>query len=164
MLYFKPCPKAGKRSNAAPKRLKRSPIKPGRTKFNEFGANPFKTYRRRYSDAQVLAMAMKRRAERFANPTAAEIAFSTMLTRLGIKHVREKIILNGDRFVLLDIWLPKWNLVVELEWPVSRQSKNVRPRPVNVACARTRHESRPLCEPGRVQRKSRIADHGDVGT
>jgi very-short-patch-repair endonuclease len=32
-----------------------------------------------------------------------------------VKFEREKIVLNGDRFVLLDLWLPKWNLVLELD-------------------------------------------------
>jgi very-short-patch-repair endonuclease len=50
-----------------------------------------------------------------ANPTAEETAFWAILINLGIEHIREKIVLNGDRFILWDFWLPKWNLVVELD-------------------------------------------------
>jgi very-short-patch-repair endonuclease len=114
-LHFHPCPKAGQRPKAVPKPLKRSPVKPGKSRFKEYGANPFKVYHRRYTDAQVMAMALRRRAERLANPTPAEESFALILHSIGIKHEREKIVLNGDRFVLLDFWLPKWNMAIELD-------------------------------------------------
>jgi very-short-patch-repair endonuclease len=63
------------------------------------------------------------RQQRLRNPTAAEEAFAGILNRLGIKFEREKIILNGDRFVLLDFYIPSVKLVVELDGAQHRGQK-----------------------------------------
>jgi|HubBroStandDraft_2_1064218.scaffolds.fasta_scaffold971511_1 very-short-patch-repair endonuclease len=46
-----------------------------------------------------------------------------MLSRLGIKFEREKIILNGDRWVLLDFFIPSVNLAIELDGSQHRDQK-----------------------------------------
>ena len=55
------------------------------------------------------------RQKRLANATPAEEAMAEILTRLGVKFEREKIILNGDRWVLLDFLLPSVNIALELD-------------------------------------------------
>jgi hypothetical protein len=53
----------------------RKPLNPGRkktparSKFKEFAANPLKSYRRRFTDAEVMAKAIECRRERLASPT-----------------------------------------------------------------------------------------------
>jgi hypothetical protein len=46
-----------------------------------------------------------------------------MLSRLGIKFEREKIILNGDRWVLLDFFIASVNLAIELDGSQHRDQK-----------------------------------------
>jgi very-short-patch-repair endonuclease len=79
---------------------------------------------RRRSDAEVLAKAQECRRERLLNPTIAEEVFSGILVRLGVKFEREKIILNGDRWVLLDFFIPAVNLAIELDGSQHRLQKN----------------------------------------
>jgi very-short-patch-repair endonuclease len=38
-----------------------------------------------------------------------------ILRRLGVNPEREKIILNGDRWVLLDFYIPSVKLAIELD-------------------------------------------------
>jgi very-short-patch-repair endonuclease len=98
------------------KPLKRSKKRPAaRAKFREFGANCTKAYRRRYSDYEVTCQAEVCRQRRLENATPAEEAFGAILTRLGVKYEREKVILNGDRWVLIDFFIPSVNLAVELD-------------------------------------------------
>jgi hypothetical protein len=63
-----------------------------RSKFKEDGADPLKSYRRRFSDYQVICQANVCRQARLKNRTDAELAFEEMLNRLGIDHEREKIV------------------------------------------------------------------------
>lgn len=114
-------PKLGKKPKKAPKPLRRSRIKPGRTKFAaDFGDG--KRCRRR-SDADVLKMAQIRRLERLSSATPAELAMDGILRSLGVKFEREHIVMNGDRFCLLDFWLPRWNLVLEIDGSVHLNQK-----------------------------------------
>lgn len=111
------------------KRIKvRKPLKRGkkklaaRRKFKGFD-NITKHYRRRYTDYQVMCQAEVCRQKRLANPTPAELEMSSILTILGIKHERERIILNADRFVLIDIFVPSVNLAIELDGNVHRHQQ-----------------------------------------
>jgi very-short-patch-repair endonuclease len=110
-------PKAGKKP-----RRKRKPLA-ARRKFKEFGANCTKTYRRRFTDYQVMCHAEACRQKRLADATPAELEMAAMLRRLGIPHEREKIILNGDRWVLLDFFVPSVNLAIELDGSHHRGQK-----------------------------------------
>ena len=112
-------PKPAKRAKKAQKLLQRkTPLKrttkpiANRAVFREWGKNCTKTYRRRFTDAEVLAKAHEYRAQRLANATPAEEALDAILRSLGIKFFREWVVLNGDRFVLLDFWLPTVNLCI----------------------------------------------------
>jgi len=96
-----------------------------RLKFKEFGANPTKTYRRRrYTDYQVMCQAGACRQRRPENATEAEEAFAEILKRLGVCFERERIVLNGHRWVLLDVWLPGLNLAIKLDGAGHRLQKN----------------------------------------
>jgi very-short-patch-repair endonuclease len=110
-------PKLGKKARNKPKRLA------ARRKFKAHGDNPFKCYRRRYTDYQVMCQAEVCRQKRLANATPAEEAMDEILTRLGVKFEREKIILNGDRWVLIDFFLPSINLALELDGEGHRLQK-----------------------------------------
>lgn len=67
------------------------------------------------SDFEVIQYALQMRQERLTNPTRAETALSQILRDLGIAHEREKIFLNGDRFILADVYLPGYNLTIECD-------------------------------------------------
>jgi very-short-patch-repair endonuclease len=110
--------KGGKKPKKKPKRLA------ARRKFKAHSDNPFKCYRRRYTDYQVMCQAEVCRQKRLANATPAEEAMAEILTRLGIRCEREKIILNGDRWVLLDFFIPSVNLALELDGEGHRLQKH----------------------------------------
>lgn len=80
---------------------KRKPIA-RRSKFKAHGDNPLKTYRRRFSDYTVMCQAESARQARLRDRTLAELAFEEILVKLGVSYETEKIIQNGDRWVLLD--------------------------------------------------------------
>ncbi len=86
-----------------------------RAKFKEFGADCTKTYRRKFSDAGVLAHAEECHRKRLADPSPAEQEMTAVLSRLGVKFEREKIILNGDRWVLIGFFIPSVSLEIELD-------------------------------------------------
>ena len=111
LLFPKP-----KRKPKLRKPLKRSrkAIK-ARAKFKAHGDNPFKNYRRRFTDYQVMVRAEISRQARLRNPTAAELAFAEMLDGMRILYEREKIFLNGDRFILADFYFKAHKLVIELD-------------------------------------------------
>lgn len=50
-------------------------------KFKAHGDNPFKNYRRKRNDAQVMAHALKCRAERLMSRTKAELALAELMDR-----------------------------------------------------------------------------------
>jgi very-short-patch-repair endonuclease len=102
-------PKLGKRPKQRPKRIATKSV------FKAHGANTLKTYRRRYSDAQVMAKAREYRMQRLMNRTAAEMAFCAILDGLGVLYESEAIFLNGDRFVLIDIFVRSAKLAFELD-------------------------------------------------
>jgi very-short-patch-repair endonuclease len=82
-----------------------------------------KSYRRRYSDAEVVAKAEECRRERLHDSTPAEEAMDAILRRLGVKFEREKIFLNGDRWVLVDFYVASVKLVIELDGQQHRLQK-----------------------------------------
>src|SRR5689334_14836600 len=106
MLLF---PKLGKR----PKKKRKPPAR--RRTFKEHGANPLKTYRRKLTDYQVMIQAEACRQARLRDPTPQELEISHFLTQYGIKHDREKIWLNGDKWVLTDIYIDAVKLVIEID-------------------------------------------------
>jgi|ERR1039457_588691 very-short-patch-repair endonuclease len=111
LLFPKP-----KRKPKLRKPLKRSrkAIK-ARAKFKAHGDNPFKNYRRRFTDYQLMVRAEISRQARLRDPTAAELAFADMLDGMRILYEREKIFLNGDRFILADFYFKPQKLVIELD-------------------------------------------------
>lgn len=98
--------KTGKRPKKKPKRLAL------RRTFKAWDGG--KRCRRR-SDAEVLQKAQECRRKRLSDPTPAEVAMQGILHSMGIQFIREHIVQNGDRFILIDLWLPKWNLAIELD-------------------------------------------------
>lgn len=96
--------------------LKRGKKLRSRRKFKS-ESNPLKTYRRKFTDYQVMIRAEICRQRRLADPTQAELAFAQILTNLNIPYTREAIIQNGDRFVLIDFLcvLPAGDTRVALE-------------------------------------------------
>jgi very-short-patch-repair endonuclease len=112
MLFFpKPV-----RKKKAPKPLKRSrkPIA-AKAVFKAHGDNVFKTYRRRYTDGQVMAKAREYQLERKRDMPAAQIVFNVMLDDLRVLYESEAIMLNGDRFILIDAYVKSAKLASEID-------------------------------------------------
>lgn len=95
-LYFIPCPKSVKPAKAKPK-----PI-PTKSKFKSHNNDPTKSYKKKRTEAEVLAYAQVCRQTRLSNPTPAESAFADILLSMGIAFEREAIFVNGDRHILCD--------------------------------------------------------------
>jgi very-short-patch-repair endonuclease len=112
MLLF---PKTFRKKKPA-KRLKRS-YKPiaKRTVFKAHGDNPLKTYRRRFTDYQVMIRAEVARLARLRNRTSAEMAFCSILDDMRVLYESEKIFLNGDRFILVDMYVKSSKLALEVD-------------------------------------------------
>lgn len=70
---------------------------------------------RRFPDGEVLRRAREKQLERLSRPTEGENALAAILTRLAVGYEREKIVQNGDNFILLDFFLGKWKLVLEVD-------------------------------------------------
>ncbi len=85
-----------------------------RSKFKDC-TNVFKPVQRKRSDMQVRCMGEACRQTRLADPTEAETAFADILASLSIAYEREKFIQNGDRFILVDYYLPQHFLAVEID-------------------------------------------------
>ena len=100
---------------------RKTPIKRRRTrirkrgKFKAFAANPLKKYKRKRTDDEVMQYALQCRQERLTNRTRAEMVFAELLDRLRIPHELEKIMLNGDRCVLLDAFVPSAMIAFEID-------------------------------------------------
>lgn len=75
---------------------------------------------RKFTDYQVTIRAEICRQAHIENPTEAEQAFAEILRNEGIKFTREKIILNGDRFILCDFQLDGQNIVCEIDGGVHK--------------------------------------------
>jgi len=86
-----------------------------RSVFKAWGDNPTKTYRRRFTDYQVMIRAQICRQARLRNRTRAEIAFSELLDSIRILYESEAVFLNGDRFILADFYFKSHKLVIELD-------------------------------------------------
>lgn len=112
MLMF---PKPTKRPKRKPKPLKRSRIKPGRSKFEAHGENPFKQYHSSYSTAEIDLWAEQKAEERRRHPTPEEAAIEEILMQHGIKYEREKIWPNGDHPVFSDFYLPRHFITLEID-------------------------------------------------
>jgi very-short-patch-repair endonuclease len=93
---------------------RRKPIR-AKGKFKASGANPFKTYRRKRTDAQVLAHAQQCRTERLQNRTKAEMRLCELLDAEYILYEVEKIFLNGDRHIATDVYIKSALLAVEVD-------------------------------------------------
>lgn len=117
MLLF-PKPK-GKPKLRKPLKHRRTPIAT-KSVFKAFGSNTTKTYRRRFTDSQVIAFARQRRAERLQNRTRAEIAFAEILDGMGVLYESEAIFLNGDRFVLIDFLVRGKKIAFEIDGSAHR--------------------------------------------
>jgi very-short-patch-repair endonuclease len=83
--------------------------------FKAHGDNPFKSYRRRFTDHQVMVRAEVARQARLRDRTSAEIIFSELLDSMGILYESEAIFQNGDRFILADFYFKAHKLVIELD-------------------------------------------------
>lgn len=86
-----------------------------RAKFKAHGDNPLKSYRRRFTDYQVMVRAEMCRQQRLCSRTRAEMAFSEMLDSLRILYQSEAIFQNGDRFILADFYFKAQKLVIEID-------------------------------------------------
>lgn len=69
----------------------------------------------RWTENEIIERANNARQDRLNNPTLAEECFAEILRELGIPFEREKIILNGDRFVLIDAYLPDRKMCLEID-------------------------------------------------
>jgi very-short-patch-repair endonuclease len=107
-------PKQGKRPRKLPKWLRRSQkrIAP-KAKFKADWEDGKRS--RWLSDAEVWRRAREKQAERLREATEEENALAAILLRLGVVFEREKIIQNGDRFVLLDFYVPSVKLCIEVD-------------------------------------------------
>jgi hypothetical protein len=97
-----------------PLKRRRKRIK-ARGKFHAHGADPTKEYRRKRTDYQVLAHAEMHRQSRLRNRTAGELMFADILRALDVWFVPETIFQNGDRYILVDFYLPAHKLAVEID-------------------------------------------------
>lgn len=92
-----------------------------RRTFKSFGQNSLKSYRRKRSDEEVKKYAEGKRIQRLAGATAGELACAQLLTELSIPFEREAIFLNGDRFILVDIFIRRANLAIEIDGSIHRR-------------------------------------------
>lgn len=105
----------------APKPIARTPIKKkpykiaAKSVFKEHGANSTKTYRRRFTDAQVMAKALECRAERRRDMPPAQQAFNELLDSMGVLYEAEAIFLNGDRWIAVDAYVKSEKMAFELD-------------------------------------------------
>ena len=104
----------------SPPKHSRRKIK-ARGKFKAFGLNPSKTYKRKRTDAEVMEYVLPCQQERLRNRTRGEMAFAQILDQLRIHYDLEKISLNGDRAILVDFYLPKHNLAIEIDGSLHHQ-------------------------------------------
>jgi very-short-patch-repair endonuclease len=86
-----------------------------RSIFKAHGDNPLKSYRRRFTDYQVMVRAQVARQDRLRNRTAAEIRFSEILDSMRMLYESEAIFQNGDRFILADFYFKAHKFVIELD-------------------------------------------------
>ena len=115
-------PKLGKKPPKARKAIRRSRIKPGKVKFKAHGENPFKSYHCRRSPAETARWAEQEAERRRGNPTEAEAAVASILSRYGVRYEREKVWENGDHPITSDFWLPDYKLTIECDGENHRQN------------------------------------------
>jgi hypothetical protein len=71
-----------------------------------------------------VARALQYRSERLQDMTRAQIAFNGILDELGVLYEAEAIILNGDRFILADVFVRSHQVIFEIDGKAhSRQGK-----------------------------------------
>jgi very-short-patch-repair endonuclease len=110
-------PSVNKVLKSIARRAKLKRKKPIRAKgtFKAHGANSLKIYRHKRTDGEVLAYANQCRTERLRNRTKAEMRLCEILDDQRILYEVEKIFLNGDRHILVDIFIKAAMLAVEVD-------------------------------------------------
>jgi very-short-patch-repair endonuclease len=108
------------------KKKARKPI-PVRSKFKV--PNETKTYRPKHTEEQIKAYAEKKRQERLANRTEAEISLERLIREMGIEVEAEKILYvkasNSHilSFCLADVYCPAFSLILEADGNIHRTRK-----------------------------------------
>lgn len=97
--------------------MKRTPLKrKGRFHAKD---NPTKTYRIKRKPHETALYSQTCRLKRLNNQTKGETVCQSILESMGFEEYRgyhrEHIITYGDRFMLLDFFLPDYNLAVEID-------------------------------------------------
>jgi Protein of unknown function (DUF559) len=120
LLFSKPTRKPKPKRKCWLKRSKK-PIQ-HRSVFK--GHYPGGSRKRRRTDREVMARALQYRGERLQNMTRAQIAFNGILDELGVLYECEAIILNGDRFIIIDALVRSSKVAFEIDGSAhSRQGK-----------------------------------------
>jgi very-short-patch-repair endonuclease len=111
MLMF---PKTGRKPKKQPKLpRRRKAIKKGRTKFPADWGNGKR--KRRLTDTDVRQAAQECRTRLLAQLTPEEIELYAILDRLGVNYERQRIFQNGDRWVMVDAFLPRVRVCLEAD-------------------------------------------------
>jgi very-short-patch-repair endonuclease len=97
-----------------PKNVKRRKPIPIRSHFRLYD-DPRKPRTQRYPTPAVIAKAEQYRAQRFANPSAGEVAFDEILRTIGIAFERERIFYRTGSFIIVDFYVPSRSLVFEVD-------------------------------------------------
>jgi len=79
------------------------------------GHNPGGSRKRLRTDREVMARALQYRNERLQDMTRAQMAFNGILDDLGVLYECEAIILNGDRFILVDALVRSAKVAFEID-------------------------------------------------
>lgn len=117
MLFFRPCPKTpGWRRKKAPKPIRRTATKiAAKSVFKEWGKDATKKYRRRYTDAQVMAKALECKAKMRRDMPVAQQAFNELLDGMKVLYEAEAIFLNGDRWIAVDAYVRSAKIAFEID-------------------------------------------------
>lgn len=108
---------------------RKTPLKRSRKRLNNrrtfkaHGSNSLKVYRRRFTDYQVMLRAEICRQRRLEDRTPAELTFAALLDTLSVHYVKEKILQNGDRWVLIDFFVPVCGLAFEIDGMAHERQK-----------------------------------------
>jgi very-short-patch-repair endonuclease len=75
----------------------------------------YQQYITSWKSLYLKALAVKFRNELLDLETEAEVIFKSYLIKLGIKYEFQKIIFAGKSFYIVDFYLPKKSLVIEVD-------------------------------------------------
>ncbi len=64
---------------------------------------------------EILKLAEERRSELISNLTKSELLIKSYLDNLGIIYELQKIVYTDFRFYIVDFYLPKQNLIIEID-------------------------------------------------